>query len=151
MNRPKVLCVDDDELILEALRRVLDQEYQVFTSTSTEHALELLETDRHFDIVISDYQMPGKNGIEFLREVKRRYPICVRCLLTGQITLDEISEFINKNIFHKFLIKPWDNQQLLLQMKEALQLLTLLKEKESLSQLAITDPVTQLTNHRFFQ
>ncbi len=151
MNRPLLLCVDDESAILQSLERVFKDQFRVLTSESPAEALETLRLNTDCAIVLSDYRMPGMNGVEFLRHARTIVPLTSRAILSGQIDLSQISEAINNGDIHKFFLKPWENEYLALQMQEALQMHRTLREKAHYERLAITDPVTQLTNHRFFQ
>lgn len=149
--KPKLLCVDDEVSILHSLERIFKDHFTVLSSDSPNEALELLRGNLDCAIVLSDYRMPQMNGVEFLREARTLAPMCSRAILSGQIDLAQISDAINQSDIHKFFLKPWENDYLRLQMLEALQMHRTLREKAHYEQLAITDPVTQLTNHRFFQ
>jgi diguanylate cyclase (GGDEF)-like protein len=72
-------------------------------------------------------------------------------LLSGQIASQELSTAINEGLVHRFFVKPWDNEVLKLQVLECIQQHKILIEKEQLTLLALTDPITGLGNHRFFQ
>ena len=147
----KVLCVDDEEGILEALERTLRKRFEVFTAASPEEGKAIFESEEDIAIVVSDYIMGPKNGVEFLSQIKKINPNTSRVLLSGQIEIKSMEEAINKAKIHKFIMKPWDNEHLLIQVVEAYKHHKLLVEKEKLKALSITDPITQLTNHRFFQ
>lgn len=151
MTKFKLLCVDDEPFILQSLERVFKSQFDVFTSESPLRALDILNSHRDCAIVLSDYRMPELNGVEFLRKAKMITPHASRAILSGQMDLAQISDAINQSDIHKFFLKPWENEYLFVQMQEALQLHRTLREKAHYQQLAITDPVTQLTNHRFFQ
>jgi diguanylate cyclase (GGDEF)-like protein len=151
VNRPKLLCVDDEAAILQSLDRIFKNHFEVLTAEGPDQALNLLRENLDCAIVLSDYRMPGMNGVEFLRHVRTIAPLTSRAILSGQIDLAQISGAINSGDIHKFFLKPWENDYLALQMQEALQMHRTLREKAHYEQLAITDPITQLTNHRFFQ
>jgi len=151
MIRPKLLCVDDETAILQSLERIFKDQFQVLTCDSPVKALDVLRENADCAIVLSDYRMPSLNGVEFLRHARTLAPLTSRAILSGQIDLSQISDAINNGDIHKFFLKPWENDYLALQMQEALQMHRTLREKAHYEQLAITDPVTQLTNHRFFQ
>lgn len=151
MIRPKLLCVDDELSILQSLDRVFKNQFEVLSSEAPVQALDLLKQNPDCAIVLSDYRMPGMNGVEFLRHARTIAPLTSRAILSGQIDLAQISDAINNGDIHKFFLKPWENEYLALQMQEALQMHRTLREKAHYEQLAITDPITQLTNHRFFQ
>lgn len=149
--RPKILCVDDEPSILGSLERLLKSRFQVLTAESSTMGLDVLRAHPDCAVVMSDYRMPETNGVDFLRQVRVLYPQTSRAILSGQIDLQQVSEAINLNDIHKFFLKPWENDYLMVQMLEAVQMHRTLREKAHYEQLAITDPVTQLTNHRHFQ
>lgn len=149
--KPKILCVDDEPSVLEALRRLLRSDFNVLTAESGEEALKLIEQNADLAVVLSDYRMEGLSGVELLRRSRTLVPNAVRAILSGQIELKQISEAINRAEIHRLILKPWDNEYLRIQMQEAILTHGTLVEKNHLRQLAITDPVTGLTNHRYFQ
>ena len=82
-----VLLVDDEPNVLDGLTRVLRKEpYEILTANSAEEAATLLE-DRSVDLIVSDEEMPGMSGTEFLARVAEQYPDTVRIVLTGNPTL----------------------------------------------------------------
>ena len=148
---PKILCVDDESSILQSLERLLKDRFQVFTAASGSAGLTCLRSHPDCAIVLSDFRMPDMNGVEFLRQVRVLYPQTARAILSGQIDLQQVSDALNATDIHKFFLKPWENEYIVLQMLEAVQLHRTLMEKAHFEHLSITDPITQLTNHRFFQ
>lgn len=148
---PKILCVDDEESILQSLTRVFKSHFEVLTALRPQVALDILREHKDCAVILTDYKMPEMSGIEFLRSARKLVPDAARTILSGQIEMEQISEAINTADIHKFLMKPWENDRLVLHMLEALQIHATLTEKGFYQKLAITDPVTQLTNHRFFQ
>jgi diguanylate cyclase (GGDEF)-like protein len=149
--KPKILCVDDEEGVRLALARLLRQDFEVLAVANSDEALKMLRTQHDIAIIISDYRMPGKNGVEFLREAKVICPLAVRAILSGQMDLRHLAAALNEAEIHRFILKPWDNDYLHIQMLEALQTHRLLTSREELRSLAVTDPITGLRNHRFFQ
>jgi diguanylate cyclase (GGDEF)-like protein len=149
--RPKILCVDDEPGVLEALTRLFKPDFQVLTASEATSALAVIAEHPELAIILSDYRMPGKNGVELLRAARNFAPYAARAILSGQMDLHDVSEAINKAEIHRFLLKPWENDYLKLQVCEMLQMHANLIEKNELRTLAITDPITGLTNHRFFQ
>lgn len=149
--RAKILCVDDETSVLEALKRLLRNDFEVITATCGEDGLKLLENHQDVAIVLSDFRMEGMSGAQFLHRCREMVPNAIRAILSGQIDLKQISEAINRAEIHRLILKPWDNDYLVIQMKEALLSHGVRLEKDRLLQLAITDPVTGLTNHRYFQ
>ena len=110
-TKPRVLFVDDEERILSALRAVFRDDYHVFTAESGELALELVKRF-NIAVVVSDNQMPGMSGVEFLRRVRQANPCSVRMLLTGYSDMQAIAGSINEGEVFRFLRKPWEHAQL---------------------------------------
>lgn len=148
---PKLLIVDDDQHTRDALKRTLQKDFEIILATSGEEALERLSSISDIAIILSDERMPGMSGVELLTLVKKMYPKIMRVILSGQIELEGMMRAVNMAAVHRFVMKPWDNSALRLQLQEALLHQKDLDEIHRLEQLAITDPVTGLTNHRFFQ
>ena len=116
-----ILCVDDEENILSSLKRLLRKEgYRLLTAPSGAEGLKLLE-ENSVHLVISDQRMPRMDGTQFLAKVKEGYPDAIRIILTGYTDVDSITESINKGSVYKFLLKPWNDQSLKLEIKQALE------------------------------
>ncbi|MBN1669499.1 MAG: response regulator [Kiritimatiellae bacterium] len=104
----KVLFVDDDPLITDTLKRVLEKEqYYIICVTSGEEALAVLETEQ-IDVVVSDDRMPNMTGTELLRIIKERSPATIRIMLTGHPELDTAIRAINEDEVYRFMTKPVD-------------------------------------------
>jgi serine/threonine-protein kinase len=110
-GKARVLFVDDEERILNALRALFRSRYHVFTADNGAQALEFV---RRFGIhvVVSDQRMPGMTGVELLRQVKDLSPASVRLLLTGYSDLAAIVGSINDGEVFRFVKKPWDNDEM---------------------------------------
>jgi DNA-binding NtrC family response regulator len=117
----KVLLVDDEPLIIEALKRALRREpYEVHSAGSAREALEVLAREP-IDIVVSDEMMPGMPGSELMGVVCGQYPETIRIILTGHPNLDTALRAINKGHIYRFLIKPCDGNELSTTIKEAIE------------------------------
>lgn len=114
-----LLLLDDEENILRALTRVLRRDgYKILSATSAREAFEML--GRHeVHVVISDQRMPDISGTEFLSQVRSLYPDTVRLVLSGYTDLRTVTEAINRGAIYKFLTKPWDDQELRREIREA--------------------------------
>ena len=117
-KKAKLLFVDDEERILNALRSVFRNQYNVFTASSGPEAMEFLKRFRPH-VVISDQRMPDMTGVEFLRQVKDFAPQTVRMLLTGYSDLASIVGSINDGEVFRFISKPWDNTEIQKTVAEA--------------------------------
>jgi adenylate cyclase len=132
---PVVLLVDDEPGVLSALKRLLrPARYQVLTAESGAAALDLLASTQ-VDLIISDMRMPYMSGAEFLAQAQALYPGTVRILLTGYSEIESVVRAINEGGVYRYLNKPWDDQDLLLTVAQALEQRRLRKETERLTEL----------------
>ncbi len=141
----RIMLVDDEENILKALRRVLANtpciydgvEYpvRVETFTSTDAALDYA---RHnpLDLVLSDYRMPGKDGVAFLREFREIQPHAARLILSGYADLNAVIGAINEAQIYRFLNKPWNDYELVSSIAQALAYRNLMLENLRLADQA---------------
>ena len=127
-----ILCVDDEDNILHSLKRLLRKEgYRFLTALSGEEGLKILnENDVH--LLISDHRMPGMSGTEFLAKVREKHPDVLRVILTGYTEVDSITESINKGNIYKFFLKPWSDQNLKLEIRQALEQYDLIQANKRL-------------------
>ncbi len=132
---PAILCVDDEPNILSALRRLFrGQGYRVHTAESAKAGLELLEREQ-VDLVISDMRMPEMNGADFLEIVRARWPATLRLLLTGYADVQSILGAINRGEIYRYITKPWDDGDIVLVVRHALERVALEKDKARLEAL----------------
>lgn len=128
----KILLVDDEPHVTEALKRVLRKEaYEVLTAQSAEEALGILARES-VDVVISDEQMPGMCGSEFLALVYRKYPETARIILTGHANLEAALRAINQGQIYRFLTKPINEMELKVAIRQAIQHKELMAESRRL-------------------
>jgi type II secretory ATPase GspE/PulE/Tfp pilus assembly ATPase PilB-like protein/DNA-binding response OmpR family regulator len=126
------MFVDDEAAILSALKRVFRKEnYIIDTASNGMDALALLKKN-DYHLVISDYMMPGMNGAEFLRQVKELYPDTMRIMLTGHADTQAVMTAINDGAVYKFIIKPWEDNDLRVTVALALEKLELEKKNKKL-------------------
>ena len=148
---PQILLVDDEPDVLDSLERTLRKRFEILKASSLNQAEEVMRSHPEITVIISDYFLQDGKGVDLLTRSKGILPLASRVLLSGQIDIKAIEQAINDTHIDKFILKPWENDQLLLHIVEAHRLHRRLVEQERLKRLAITDPITQLTNHRFFQ
>lgn len=110
---PKLLLVDDDERLLRSLTRVLKGSYDVQAESNPYRALVALEDDGPFAAIVCDLTMPGVDGIEFLERAHAEAPETPRMLLTGNATLPDSIEAVNRARITTFLTKPVAPDELL--------------------------------------
>jgi response regulator RpfG family c-di-GMP phosphodiesterase len=133
----RVLVVDDEQIVLAGLRETLVREgYQVVTAPNSFVALDELQK-QDFSVIISDHQMPGVTGLEFLSSAKDIQPDATRILITAVLSLDTVIDAINKGEIFRFIVKPWLREELLATVKNAAQRYDLLRHNTQLQTEAI--------------
>jgi DNA-binding NtrC family response regulator len=131
--QPHVMIVDDEDMVITSIRAFLqlETEYVVHGFTNPEQAAAHLRTTP-VEVVVSDYLMPRMNGIQLLSKAREYQPEAARVLLTGHADKQSAIQAINDVGLFQYLEKPWDNAQLLLVIRSAIertQLLRRLRDK----------------------
>jgi len=130
-ERHFVLIVDDEKPVLSAVRRLLREiPAEVFPAQSGEEALALAE-DREFAVIICDQMMPGMKGIEVLSIFKDRFPDTARILMTGHADLKVAIDAINRGEVFRFIVKPWNDEELVKTVLEGIERFNLIKTLKS--------------------
>jgi type II secretory ATPase GspE/PulE/Tfp pilus assembly ATPase PilB-like protein/FixJ family two-component response regulator len=134
MSQHTLLFVDDEENILKSLKRLfLSDGYTILTAPSGAEGLSVLENNGSVNLVMSDYMMPGMTGTEFLKAVKEKYPEMIRIMLTGHNDISVVMEAVNQGAIYKFINKPWNADELKLNVKLALDQYDLIKKNKELT------------------
>lgn len=178
LRRARILIVDDEPENLKALERTLHGQFECVTVSNCQKALQAIEAS-DFSVVISDQKMPDMKGSELLAQIAKKKPLTTRVILTAHAEISEILEAINRAEIFRYITKPWENQELLTTIQQAVdhhdllsqnkklirELETVNKNLESLvekrtlelklanerlSELAMTDPLTKVMNRRAF-
>ncbi len=114
-----ILIVDDEQNVLNALKRTLARYFKpLHTALTGERGLEVLEREHGVQVVISDFCMPGMDGVAFLKRVRGHWPDIQRVMLTGQASFEAIERAINEAEVYRFLNKPWNDFQLVATVRE---------------------------------
>jgi CheY-like chemotaxis protein len=121
MTAARVLCVDDEQHVLDALERNLGEFYEVATANGGEAGIAALGEQGPFDVVISDMRMPGMSGAVFLSHARRIAPDTVRFLLTGQSDAQAARDAINEGQIARYLDKPCPTERLTVYIEEAVE------------------------------
>jgi len=118
----KILCVDDERNVLRALQRVfMDSDYEILIAESADEGIDILKQNRDsIQLIISDYRMPGMNGVDFLKEAYRISPDTIRIVLSGYADIASMVEAINEGHIYKFIPKPWNDEELKVTISTAL-------------------------------
>lgn len=130
----RVLCVDDESNILRAIKRMAHrQPYELITASSGAEALEIM-AQKTINLIVSDMKMPQMSGPELLQAVAEQYPDTYRIVLSGYSDMEAAIKAVNKGKIHRFLQKPWQNQELLEAIAEGLQGMLIARENTLLQQ-----------------
>jgi DNA-binding NtrC family response regulator len=128
-NHAKIIIVDDEDMVLISLKSFLnlETEYEVHTFTSAENALKFIKSN-DVDLVISDYLMPEMDGMTFLAKVREMRPEVPRIILTGYADKENAIKAINEVGLFQYIEKPWDNDDLLIIVRNGIEKQMLMKK-----------------------
>ena len=119
-----VLLVDDEVRSLDAMRRTLEEDFEVLTATGADEAREQMAR-REVHVILCDQRMPGTTGVEFLREARERWPDAVRIVISGYTDSEDIIAGINEAGIWQYILKPWVPDHLLQTVRSAAEARTL--------------------------
>lgn len=145
-DRPRILCVDDEASVLEALGRTLRRHFSIETSCDPLAAIHMAGGPKPFAVVLSDLRMPGMNGAEFLARVREVSPDTVRILLTGCADMESAVTAVNRGNIFRFLTKPCDPQTLISSLAQAADQYRLVTSERVLLEQTLRGSVEALTN-----
>jgi two-component system response regulator HupR/HoxA len=127
-----ILIVDDEPAILESLEMTLGSDYRVYTAESGEEGLAILERE-NIALIISDQVLPSMSGVEFLEKAIELDPHAIRMLLTGYADIRSMSRAINEGRIYRFITKPWEPEEVRLNVRRALEAFELATENTQLA------------------
>ncbi len=130
-KKANILLVDDESNVLRAIARLL-RDYKITALTSAEEALLVAQAVK-FDLVISDFRMPGMNGVTFLTKFMKIQPDSIRMILTGYADLESAQMAINEAEVYRFVNKPWNNIEIINAVKSGLEHQRILLENSQLA------------------
>ena len=136
-TQPSLMIVDDEEMVVISLRALLqmETEYELHCFTDPREAARHLE-GHTIDVIVTDYMMPGMNGLELLSCAKKCQPEAARVLLTGHADKQSAIKAINEVGLYQYLEKPWDNDQFLLVVQSAIERTQLFRQlRDKIAQL----------------
>jgi len=129
-KRP-ILVVDDEVDILRSLHDLLRREFQVYTASTGEEGLQLLQ-QHDIHVVMSDQRMPEMTGVELLARVRCEHPEAIRLIFTGYTDQRALIDAINRGNVFRFVSKPWDPDELVAALRAAGTMYDRLANRESL-------------------
>lgn len=123
-THPTVLVVDDEVRSLEALQRVLADEFQVICARDTAEA-ELVLKGELVEVILCDQRMPGESGVEFLKRVREAWPNVIRIIISGYTDSEDVIAGVNEAGIYQYITKPWHPDTLVATVREATKLASL--------------------------
>ncbi|MBS1526277.1 MAG: response regulator [Bacteroidetes bacterium] len=136
-----VLYIDDEINNLNSFKAAFRRDFDIYVAQSAKEGRKILDTTE-IGVIITDQRMPVMTGIEFLESILSIYPDTIRILLTGFSDINAVMDAINRGQVYKYLVKPWQNEELKLYIQNALELYHLRRENKELArklQLAIAE------------
>ncbi|MEW5738640.1 MAG: HD domain-containing phosphohydrolase [Myxococcota bacterium] len=145
-ERPRVLCVDDEPLVLEGLQLTLRQHCALTVSSKPLEAVGLLDPANPFVVIVSDMRMPGLSGAEFLARAREVCPDSQRILLTGQVDVTSAIQAVNQGQIFRFLTKPCSPPEFLAAVRAGIEQHRLLTAERELLDRTLRAAVATLTD-----
>ncbi|HEY0846168.1 MAG TPA: sigma-54 dependent transcriptional regulator [Noviherbaspirillum sp.] len=141
LSLPTVLVIDDETRSQDAIRRTLEEDFNVITAGSAEEGRSLLQ--RHpVSVLLCDHRMPGTTGVQFLKEVREHWPDVVRIIISGYTDSEDIIEGVNEAGIYQYLLKPWLPDHLLQTVRNAVEAQSLQSDMHRLNiELRAATPV----------
>jgi DNA-binding NtrC family response regulator len=127
-----VLNIDDEVNNLNSFKAAFRRDFNIYTASSAKEGKKILDNSE-IGVIITDQRMPGMTGIEFLESIIAIYPDTIRILLTGFSDINAVMDAINRGQVYKYLVKPWQNDELKMYIDNALEIYNLRKENKELS------------------
>lgn len=128
----KVLYVDDEPNNLYSFKANFRRDFKIFLAESGAEALEVLEKEKEIEIILTDQRMPQMTGIEFLVQAKEKFPDPMRLLITGYADINAVVDAINKGQVFYYLTKPWNEDEVKIAVRNAMEVYSLRKENRDL-------------------
>jgi signal transduction histidine kinase len=117
-DKGHLLVVDDEPEVPRSIRRLFRKTYAVHTAASAGEALKIMETEP-VDVVLSDQRMPETTGVELLGEIRRRFPLALRLIITAYTDIDSVIAAVNDAHIFRYIKKPWDPERLTAAVNDA--------------------------------
>lgn len=130
-NKINILYVDDEVNNLVSFKANFRKYYEIYTAESAAEGKEILKT-KNIQIIITDQRMPNMTGVEFLESILKEYPDPVRILLTGYADIEAVIEAINKGQVYRYIMKPFNAEELKITLDNASEVYSLRQENKEL-------------------
>ncbi len=144
MNR-KILLVDDEPAVVQSFQRQLRKKYEVDIAIGGFEGLKSINSRGPYAVIVSDYQMPGIDGIRFLATAREKTPDSVRVMLTGQADLQTAIDAVNEGHIFRFLTKPCPEETLTRTLEAGIEMYRLITAERELLEKTLSGSVKVLT------
>lgn len=145
-STPKILFVDDEDSILKGVKLNLGRTYDILTAPSGRDALKLIEEEKEpFQVIVSDFAMPGMNGADFLEKVRAQDKEVVTILLTGQANFDDLCEVVRRGEIFRLLGKPCPPEVLSKNLEQALWQYHLIRSEKDLLEKTLNGTISAMS------
>lgn len=142
----RILFVDDEKNILEAYKRAFYNKYDFVMTDSGQSAIDIISNSKPFQVIVTDYKMPGMNGVELLNLVSNLSPDTVQIMLTGQAEMQAVIDLINKGKIFRFLTKPCSHEDMVLNIDSAIRMYELVTAEKELLGKTLGGSIKVLTD-----
>jgi DNA-binding NtrC family response regulator len=129
MERGTVLIVDDEPAILRSLKALFDRDHHIITAASASEAMEIMRSQT-VHVLVSDYKMPGGDGLSLLIEVKKKFPGTIRVLMTAFADMNLVVRALNEGEIHRFISKPYMSFEFRSMLKDCIRLSGILSDED---------------------
>ncbi|GAB7046596.1 HD domain-containing phosphohydrolase [Catenuloplanes indicus] len=145
-DTPRILLVDDEQDLLDGLRRQLRREFDVVTAVGAANGLFTLGKGAPFEVIVSDFMMPGINGAQFLSAARKAAPSATRMLLTGHTNLADAAITVNQGGVFRMLLKPVDTETMIAALRDCVAQHRLVVAERELLEQTLRGSVQALTD-----
>ncbi len=146
MATGKILYVDDEEQNLISFRYLFKKNFDIHLASSAEEGLEILKNEQ-IHIILTDQKMPRTTGVEFLKKISTTHPDPIKILLTGYADIGTIIEAVNLGEIYRYIPKPFQPEEMLVTLKNAMEVYSLrMQNKELLTTLIDTNRQLNIFN-----
>jgi PAS domain S-box-containing protein len=126
-----ILYIDDDLINLEVFKTLLEDDYDIITTSSTSLAYDLLHK-HHVKVIIADQRMPEENGLAFLERISPEFPDIIKIIFTAHLDHDAAMKAVNQGGIYRYILKPWNTKEMKITIDNAISHFDLQEENKNL-------------------
>ena len=129
---PSILIIDDEARSIETLKRILDEYFDVYTANNAKEALTILKQE-WIQVVLCDQRMPDITGVKLCSQIRETWPEIIRMIISGYTNSEDIINAINEGGIYQYISKPWHPDDVIIKLKNAVELFELHRKNERLA------------------